>query len=364
MIRDDVSQKLNAVAAYDDEGSGLVRVLLKGEAFNYNSIMTLADSDGNRLTDLEFDIIGDSSCGLFQVHVPGGKYGYLGLDGKFAIQPIYDYAQDFSDDVAWVGREGKMYILDRFGNEVLTDPLPNGEYSVVEPFSEGLARVSIMNMGGFWGYMSLAYHHDDSANAGLWGYVDKAGKVVVTPQYIFAEDFCGGLAVVCQGKWTIDKKWDNEYDQGKYWSEEMKWGAINSKGEEAIPCRFDEIKWRPWKPDDGWDMEITKRYLAARDMESRKWGLIDFKGNWVVEPQFPDICYPFETSPNGDMFVFYSRGIWDDSDEPPCGVYSISKRRILIPADEYLDIEFKSDSVVKVADNEWGDNGVEIPIPQ
>jgi hypothetical protein len=64
------------------------------------------------------------------------------------------------------------------------------------------------------------------------------------------------------------------------------------------------------------------------------------------------------------MFVFYSRGIWDDSGDPPCAVYSISKRRILIPADKYLYIEFKSDTVVKVADNEWGDNGVEVPIPQ
>ena len=62
MKRDDIAQKLNAVAVYDDENSGHVRVLLRGKAFNYNSIMTLSDKDGNRLTDLEFDIIGDSSC--------------------------------------------------------------------------------------------------------------------------------------------------------------------------------------------------------------------------------------------------------------------------------------------------------------
>lgn len=87
---DDIAQKLKAVSAYDDENSGLVRVLLRGEAFNYNGIMTLADKEGNRLTDLEFDILGRASCGLFRVHVPGGRYGYLGLDGKFAIQPVYD----------------------------------------------------------------------------------------------------------------------------------------------------------------------------------------------------------------------------------------------------------------------------------
>ena len=366
MERDDVAQKLNAIAAYDDEDSGLVKVLLRGDAFNSNGISTLADKDGRRLTEQEFDYLGSSSCGLFRVHVPGGKYGYLDVNGKFAIQPLYDYAQDFSEDLAWVTRGGKLYILGRSGEETEPESLPNGEYAVVEPFSEGLARVSIMNMGGFWGFMSLAYHHDDSDNAGLWGYVNKVGKVVVAPQYIFAEDFCGGFAVVCQGKWTIDKKWDNKYNQGRYWSEEMKWGAINSQGEESIPCRFDEIKWRPWKRNDGWDMEITKRYLAARDMESSKWGIIDFKGNWIVPPQFGDVGYESATSPNGDMFVFYSRPIWEggDPDDTPCGVYSISKQRVLVPADKYRDIEFVSDKEIKVSDNSQWTDYANMPIPE
>ena len=200
----------------------------------------------------------------------------------------------------------------------------------------------------------------------MWGYVNNVGKVVVVPQYIFAEDFCGGLAVVCQGKWTIDKKWDNKYNQGRFWSEEMKWGAINSKGEEAIPCKFDEIKWRPWHPDCvDRDRNITKTYLAAMD-ENAKWGIIDFKGNWVVTPQFADVGYEFDTSPNGDMFVFYGRKVWGggDPDDTPCGVYSISKQKILVPADKYRDIEFVSDHEIKVSDNSQWTDYVTIPIPE
>ena len=68
------------------------------------------------------------------------------------MQPVYDYAQDFSDNVAWVQRDGKLYILDRSGNEVVPEPLPNGEYLVVKPFCEGMSRVSTLNMGGFWGF--------------------------------------------------------------------------------------------------------------------------------------------------------------------------------------------------------------------
>jgi hypothetical protein len=38
MKRDDVAQKLNAKSAYDDEATGLVKVLLRGDAFNVNGI--------------------------------------------------------------------------------------------------------------------------------------------------------------------------------------------------------------------------------------------------------------------------------------------------------------------------------------
>jgi len=366
MKRDDVAQKLNAKSAYDDEATGLVKVLLRGDAFNVNGISTLADHDGRRLTELEFDYLGDSSCGLFRVHVPGGKYGYLDVNGKLAIKPLYDYAQDFSEDLAWVTRGGKLYILECSGGETEPESLPNGEYAVVKPFSEGLARVSILNLGGFWGFMNLAYHHDDSNNAGLWGYVDKRGKVIVPPQYIFAEDFSGGFAIVCKGEWTKEKKWDNKYNKGKYWSEEMKWGALGRDCAEAIPCLFEEIKWRPWDTDyAAGEAVITKRYLAAMD-ENGKWGIIDFKGNWVVVPQFDDVGYECDTSPNGDMFVFYGRKIWDggNPDDTPCGVYSISKQKVLVPAEKYRHIDFISDYEISVSDNSQWTDCVNIPIPE
>lgn len=237
---------------------------------------------------------------------------------------------------------------------------------VVEPFSEGLSRVSTLDIGGFFGGMNLAYHHDESDNAGVWGYVNKAGKVIVSPQYIFAEDFGGGFAIVCKGEWTKDKKWNNKYNTGRYWSEEMKWGALDRNGVEVIPCKFEEIKWRPWHPDSvDSDRNITKTYLAAMD-ENEKWGIIDLKGQWVVAPQFADVGYEFDTSPNGDMFVFYGRKVWGggDPDDTPCGVYSISKQKILVPADKYRDIEFVSDSEISVSDNSQWTDYVKIPIPE
>lgn len=89
--------------------------------------------------------------------------------------------------------------------------------------------------------MDLAYHSDYERIAGIWGFVNESGKEVIAPQYIYAYDFEDGLAIVAKGKWTRDKKWDNKYNQGRYWTEEELWGAIDKEGKEVIPCVFDEI---------------------------------------------------------------------------------------------------------------------------
>ncbi len=358
--RDGIAKKFGAVAAYEDEKSGLVKVLLRGECFNeIGCVATLADRNGKRLTDLEFDYLDNSSDGFFEVHVPGKKFGYIDTSGKMAIQPIYDWTQHFREGLAWVVRDGQTLIIDKRGKEIVPEAIPGEEYMEVQPFFHGLARFSIVDFADEDGFKScsLAFHHDDEENAGIWGYVNRSGKIVVKPQYIFAEDFVGGLAVVCKGKWTYDKKWDNEYSQGRPWSERMDWGAIDTRGREVIPCKFLEIKWRPF--DSAWEWkdngEITKHYLAALDSNDL-WGIIDFKGNWVVAPQFQDMGYEWETSPDGDMFVFYARPIWGggDPDETPCGIYSISRQRVIVPADKFVDIEFKSNKTIIVRETSNG----------
>lgn len=357
--RMDIARKLGAKSAWQDNETGLIKVLLHGETFNIGGISTLADRQGNRLTQEEFDYLGDSSDGLFKVHVPGGKFGYLETTGEFAIPPVYDWAQAFSEGLAWVIRDGRRLIVNKSGSEITPEPLPVGDYMEVHPFQHGRARVSIVDFRDGIGFKfgALAYHHDEDKYAGIWGYVDTAGKIVVPPQYIFAEDFCDGLAVVCKGEWTRDKKWDNQYNQGRLWSERMDWGAIDREGREVIPCKFQSIKWRPFDDSLEWQdkTEIAKHFLAAQD-ESGLWGLIDFQGNWVVQPQFGDMGYEYQSSPNGDMFVFYARDIWGggDPDETPCGVYSISRQHIIIPADKYVEIEFLDDTTVEVQETPNG----------
>ena len=350
----DIARKLNAIRAEDEVGTNCVKVLLYGQEFTCLGISTLADKDGNRLTEQNFNYLGRLSCGLFRVRVPSGKFGYIGTDGQFAIPPIYDDADDFSEDVAWAERDGKLFILSKTGEETSPEPLPDGEFVTVEPFVNGFSRVSTVDMHVASVIPRLAYPHDDAKNAGVWGYVDKTGKLIVAPRYIFAVDFCSrGYAFVCAGEWVVDEELADKYNVDLYWSKTMKWGAIDSTGREVVPCQFRNIKWRP-SPYIDWERDrfpITRKYLAAQD-DSGKWGLIDYEGNWAVQPQFAEIGCLEQTSPNGDMFVFYAREINydDDQEEVPCGVYSISKQAVLIPADKYLSIEFLSNTKVEATE--------------
>lgn len=132
-------------------------------------------------------------------------------------------------------------------------------------------------------------------------------------------------------------------------------GAIAREGRTVIPCKFAEIMWRPWSEDMP-EVEMTRKCLAVRDVNG-KCGLIDFRGNWVVEPQFGDMPYSFDTSPDGDMFVFQRRKIWGggNPDLVPCGVYSLSRRRVILPAEKYVEIEFDDDEHVKVRETPYGE---------
>lgn len=95
-------------------------------------------------------------------------------------------------------------------------------------YKNGLVMVSLM------GEMDLAFHHNKSGCAGIWGWIDKDFNTVIAPQYIFAENFLNGKATVAKGEWV--KLDDESFD----WNDE-EWGVINIHGEEIVPCMYDEL---------------------------------------------------------------------------------------------------------------------------
>ncbi|MDX6271744.1 MAG: hypothetical protein QOD28_2967, partial [Acidobacteriota bacterium] len=124
---------------------------------------------------------------------------------------------------------------------------------------------------------------------GKWGYIDRAGKIVIRPQYDVAWEFTEGLAYVKSGaeRGVIDKTGRmvvslQQVDLAGFFSEGLAPVQTSSQ-----PPRFGFI-------DRTGKLVINPQYDAARGFEEglalvmveRKYGFIDKRGRMVVKPQF------------------------------------------------------------------------------
>ncbi len=108
------------------------------------------------------------------------EYGwsYINRQGTKINRNLYDDAYNFQEGVAVVKHAGKFGMINKQGNVIV--PL---EYPVLRPMSNGLALFCEINAFG------------DS----LYGYLNKAGEVVIKPQYSAATSFApNGLAGACK----------------------------------------------------------------------------------------------------------------------------------------------------------------------
>ena len=258
---------------------------------------------------------------------------------NIVIPLVYENAENFSDGKAKVKQNGKWFFIDKNGQELpIKETAIAGSYQEVGEYHEGLCRVSTLKLR----FMDLAYHSDYEDIAGTWGFVNEAGDVVVSPQYIYANDFEDGLAIVCKGKWTTDPKWDNKYNKGRYWTETELWGGIDCDGNEVIPFIFDEIKHFN---------DTTEVFMAhVGGWPDGKWGVIDRRGNWVAEPAFEDFGYDYMDG----LITFYADDKWS-CDDTPIGVYDLKARKVLFEP-QFVDVSFNEDGTfdVEVHDEKLG----------
>lgn len=119
-------------------------------------------------------------------------YGYFDENGKNITGYIYTTANDFSEGLASVEKNGKYGFIDRTGKEVIPRI-----YDFCYEFSEGISEVK---------------------RNGKWGYIDKTGKVVIPFRYDKAYGFFKELAIVKIGskKYFISKRGEIVIDMSKY----------------------------------------------------------------------------------------------------------------------------------------------------
>jgi DNA-binding transcriptional regulator/RsmH inhibitor MraZ len=156
--------------------------------------------------------------GLHPVADAGGKWGFIDRTGRFRIPPRYSGAGQFSEGVAYVWlwdgerrREGVVDVNGRF-----TELPAANDFAFI--FHDGLARFQTpLGQERKYGYMDKAgrvvipaqFHDSGHFSEGLawvsvlkernwlYGFIDKTGRMVIEPQFVYQPcDFVDGLAKV------------------------------------------------------------------------------------------------------------------------------------------------------------------------
>ncbi len=193
-----------------------------------------------------------------------GKWGYtLPLTEDFRIEPQFELAGPFSEELAPVRIDGKYGYIDEMGRLVI-DP----QFRRAGPFADGRAAVKLdqgvayINRHGeilfqigaeFIGPPSegLAWFKQE----GRYGYVDdQTGMIVIQSRFLNVGSFSDGLAAVTteSGSGYIDKRGEfaiqPRFTAGGPFSEGLAWvyvdnmyGFINKEGQTVFKAEFDMV---------------------------------------------------------------------------------------------------------------------------
>lgn len=273
-----------ACAFVDAEGSVVLEPRWSGARFFSEGLAAVRqggkwgfiDATGRTVIPARYEAAGDFSEGLARVK-QGGQWGFIDSSGREVLPFILDGAGDYRGGLANVCRGRQWWFADRQG-----EPAAGGRvYSAARPFSaEGLAAV---NVGGWEGDGGKFF-------GGRWGFIDRAGRVVIPLRYTDARDFHDGLAAV----------------RGA----EERWGFVDPAGTEVIPPSLLNVGdfsdgLAPTIHDEGWgfinpsgrwailaDFPGTTRFVAGRALVARGvdgppvWGFIDTAGKPVGPIRF------------------------------------------------------------------------------
>ena len=210
-----------------------------GDEFQY------IDKEGKIVINPQFASATVFRDGIALVRTTGDKaqWGFIDEDGKYTIQPSFKEATVFSEDLAWVVSEnGAPTAITSKGEIKIT--LQDAE--TVRIFQEGLAAFSITQESKV-----------------KWGFVNKEGKVVISPQFDAIGNFSGGKCAVQ--------------------NEKGKWGYIDNEGKIAISYQFDEA-----------EKFVNGQAVVEFDGKA---GAIDDEGKYVINPQFEGL------GEDGDLYL-------------------------------------------------------------
>ncbi|HTF06455.1 MAG TPA: WG repeat-containing protein, partial [Bacteroidia bacterium] len=203
-----------------------------------------------------------------------GKWGYMRADRSWAIEPVYDEANHFSENCAVVMKDGVWFYIDTSGQKLF------GNYADASPFHDGVAfvnskilidktgkeiarsRTPIFSYEQHSHFFRVDARSDDFAD-GEWGLMNLRGVLIVDPHLY--HDYgtpSDGMIAVC-------KKVDDDEEINS--SHDHIWGFVDTTGREMIPCKYSDLFF----------MSHFSSGLAPVS-ENGKYGYIGKNGNTVI----------------------------------------------------------------------------------
>lgn len=279
-----------------------------------------------------FDFAGDFSEGLAFVGLRKKGFGYINTDFEFVIEPVYEDVSPFENGIAKVYRDGKEGFINRSG-ELLFDPqsLTDRKYSEIRDYTDGLCMVSAMPVLE----RDFVSRNHGYNNPGIWGFIDTRGEEVIKPQYVFAENFQHGTAIVAKGEWVFDP------EDFIYTAEDVRWGVIDKNGNEIVPFIYSDIR----------RVSLDGRIFAVccPDEGKDKWGVADSDGNLLIEPKYRKIVEVYD----GSVIFVDTVCVYNENEYAYVGVYDINNRKVIIEP-KYSHISFEENGYFKVLTNKKG----------
>ena len=279
----------------------------------YGTGYTLLDENGNRTTDYSAHHIDSRGTGsreiLCTTSESSNLVGYMHRDGSWLVPPIFDDGNDFEyGHCVEVKKGDKKYLFNELG-EIIEFP-----YSIeLRHFNQDLCEFSTGKYEGPYTYPEEEYF--DELSAGNWGFIDKYGKIVIEPQYVFTSGY---------------RHIENRAFVAKSIDGETLWGLIDEKGNEIIPCIY---------PNLGTHSGTAVNFQREKH---GNYGIMDFDGNVIMEPRYEAI---YEYDAKHGIIAFFENGL--------VGIARISDGEVIIP-NKYGYIGFE-DGYIECEKEYWDD---------
>ena len=219
---------------------------------------------GEKLSDISFRHLTPFTDGIAIATDENGMSTYVGKDGKRIINEEFKEASIFSEGIAWVlTQDSEIWAIDKSGKRLF--------------MAEGAFDAHAF-------YKGLAVYHDEDDNTTI---VDKKGNVV------FKRDAYGGAFVV-DGLITMMQE-DGE---------ESETGLMNMKGEFVVEPKYYTVGSGLYEAESYIDFLKKDRIVVSQEDGE---GLIDRTGKVIISPQYSFIL------PDGDNFLVHDYKSVNDS---------------------------------------------------